>query len=153
MFDIIIEIAGLVAVLATWILLIAVYTRLPDVIPVHYNGLGQADAFGKKSEIFTLPVIATIVFAGMTVLSRFPHVFNYPVIITENNVSFQYGNMARMLRCLKLSLVLVFGSLVLQTVRNAEGNAEGLGVWFLPFVLAILIIPVLFFMIKSYMYR
>jgi hypothetical protein len=152
-FDIIIEIAGFVAVLAMWILLIAVYTRLPDVIPVHYNGLGQADAFGKKSEIFTLPVIATILFAGMTILSRFPHVFNYPVRITEKNVSFQYGNMARMLRCLKLGLVLIFGGLVLQTIRNAAGNTEGLGVWFMPVLLAVTFIPVLFFMVKSFMYR
>jgi len=152
-FDIIIEIAGLVALLALWIFLIVAYSHLPDVIPVHYNGMGQADAFGKKGEIFTLPIIATVVFAGMTILSRFPHVFNYPVKINENNAFFQYRNMARMLRCLKLGLVLVFGGLVLQTVRNAAGNTEGLGVWFMPVLLAIICIPTLFFMVKSFMYR
>ena len=152
-FDLFIEIAGLAAVLVMWILLVVTYSKLPDVIPVHYNGSGLADRFGGKSGIFLLPVIATILFAGMTILSRFPHVLNYPVKITDNNAFLQYRNMARMIRCLKLVLVLFFGGLVLQTIRNAAGNTDGLGIWLTPVSLAIMMIPVIYFMVKSFTYR
>ena len=150
LFDLFIEIAGLVAVLAMWILLIATYSGLPDVIPTHYNGSGQVDNFGGKSSIFMLPVIATAVYAGMTVLCRFPHVFNYPVKITGNNAFLQYGNMARMVRCLKLVLVLIFGYLIFHTALN---TGRGIGIWFTPVLLAVIFIPVIYFMAKSFMYR
>ena len=152
-FDLILEITGAVAVLAIWILLLATYSKLPEIIPKHYNGLGQVDAFGDKNEIITLPVITTILYAGMTILSRFPHVFNYTVSITEDNAVFQYRNMARMVRCLNLGIVLFFGSMLLQTIRHAFGNAAGLGIWFIPVFLGIIVVPMIYFLVKSFMYR
>ena len=149
LFDFIIEIAGFVAMIALWVLVGVTYSKLPDVIPIHYNASGQADNFGEKSRIIMLPVIATVLYAGMTILSRYPRLFNYPVTITENNASFQYRNMSKMIRCLKLSIVLIFGGIVLQTIRSVEG----LGVWFLPFTLAVVFIPMVFFMARSFIYR
>ena len=127
-FDLIIEIVGLVAVLSMWILVMVYYSQLPDL---------------------NLPVVATILYAGMTLLSRFPRIFNYPVSITENNASFQYRNMARMIRCLKLSLVLVFGFGVLQTIQNVED----FGIWYMPLTFTIITLPVIYFMVKSFMNR
>ena len=153
LFDLIIEIAGIVAVLAIWISVSITYSGLSDIIPLHYNGLGQVDRFGEKSSIFILPVLATVLFVGMTILSRFPHVSNYLVRITENNAFFQYRNMARMVRCLMLAIVLVFGYLVFHTILNTGENAGGIGIWFLPVTLVIIFIPVIYFMVKSFIYR
>ena len=152
-FDLIIEIAGLVAVLAIWILLVVTYSRIPDTIPLHYNELGQIDRFGGKSSIFILPVLATALFVGMNILCRLPHLFNYPVKITENNAFFQYRNMARMVRCLTLAVILIFGYIFLHTVLNTGENADGLGIWFLPVTVAMIFIPAIYFMVKSYIYR
>jgi len=150
LFDLIVEIAGFIALLAMWIVLMVTYSGLPDVIPVHYNRAGLANHFGEKSGIFVLPVIATAVFAGMTILGRFPHLFNYPVAITENNAFLQYRNAARMVRCLKFAIVLVFGYLVLHTVLY---TSENLGIWFMPLSLAIIFIPVIYFMVTSFINR
>jgi uncharacterized membrane protein len=68
------EILGWTSILAIWILIITNYTNLPDTIPIHYNGAGQADGFGGKGNILTLPLIATIIFVGLTILNEFPHV-------------------------------------------------------------------------------
>jgi len=149
LFDLIVEIVGVIAVLAMWIILIVTYSGLPDVIPIHYNASGQADHFGGKNSIFILPVVATVVFAGMTILSRFPHVLNYPVKITENNASFQYSNMLRMLRFLKLAIVLLFGYLVLHTAQSADG----IGGWFMPVILGVIFVPTIYFLVKSFIYR
>lgn len=43
-----IEIIGWFALLAIWVLVISNYSNLPDTIPTHYNGVGNADGFGIK---------------------------------------------------------------------------------------------------------
>ncbi|HQN57285.1 MAG TPA: DUF1648 domain-containing protein, partial [Saprospiraceae bacterium] len=50
------EILGWTSVIAIWILTIANYSNLPEIIPTHYNGAGQPDGFGGKANILTLPL-------------------------------------------------------------------------------------------------
>ena len=130
-FDKTLEILGWISILAIWVLTITNYTNLPDTIPIHYNGAGQADGFGGKDNILTLPLIATILFVGLTILNKFPHVFNYPTNITADNALRQYTNATRLIRYL-------------------NGQTSGLGVWFLPLTLGLIFIPLTYFVIKSF---
>ncbi len=148
--DKIFEFLGWVAILAIWVLVIVSYTKLPDTIPIHYNGAGTADNFGRKDSIFVLPLIATVLFTGLTILNKFPHIFNYPVNITSENAVRQYTNATRLIRYLRFILVVIFGIIVLQTIINVNKQTSGLGVWFLPLALALIFIPVVFFMVKSF---
>lgn len=76
----VLELAGWILIAAVWLLTITNYNDLPEIIPVHYNGAGQADGFGEKSTIWTLPLIATILFVGMTILNKFPHILCYKIV-------------------------------------------------------------------------
>jgi uncharacterized membrane protein len=125
--DKMVEILGWFVLLVTWIFTIASYSNLPDIIPIHYNGAGKADGFGNKINILILPFIATILFVGMTIANKFPHVFNYPTRITEENALRQYTNATRMLRYLKLILVVLF-SLILNRKNCGNRNHFGLHV-------------------------
>jgi len=147
--DKILEILGWTSILGIWILTITNYANLPDTIPVHYNGAGQADSFGGKSNILTLSLIATVLFIGLTTLNKFPHVFNYPTNITVDNALKQYTNATRMIRVLKLNVVVVFGLIVLQTIGNVKGVTNGLGSWFLPLTMGLFFIPLIYYLIKS----
>ncbi len=147
--DKILEILGWSSILTIWVLTITSYPNLPDIIPIHYNGAGQADGFGGKGNILALPIIATILFVGLTFLNRFPHIFNYPTTITAENALNQYKNATRLLRYLKLIISVIFGILVFQTIRNATGESTGLGVWFLPLTLGLIFIPLVLYVIKS----
>ena len=144
------ELVGWLSIAAVWILTIKSYNNLPDTIPIHYNTLGQADGFGGKSNILTLPIIATILFVGMTILSKFPHIFNYPINITNENALSQYTNATRLIRYLKLILVILFGLIAFKTIQNANGQAVGLGVWFLPLTLGLIFIPLIYFIVQSF---
>ena len=148
--DKIFEIFGWVSILAIWVLTITNYTNLPDIIPIHYNGSGQADGFGGKGNILTLPLVATVLFIGLTILNKFPQVFNYPTNITTDNALIQYISATRMIRYLKLIIVVIFGLIALQTIRNVNGQTRGLGVWFLPLTLGLIFIPLTYFVIKSF---
>ena len=149
-FDKIHEILGWTLILAIWVLTISNYSNLPDTIPIHYNGAGQADGFGGKGNILTLPLIATVLFIGLTILNKFPHVFNYPTNITADNALRQYTNATRMIRYLKLIIVVIFGLIAFKTIQNANGQADGLGIWFLPMTLGLIFIPLIYFVVKSF---
>ena len=148
--DKILELVGWLSIVALWVLTITHYNNLPDTIPTHYNAAGNADGIGGKATILILPIIATILFIGMTILNKFPHVFNYPTNISNENALRQYTNATRMIRYLKLILVVIFGLIVFKTIQNANGQADGLGIWFLPLTLGLIFIPLTFFIVQSF---
>jgi uncharacterized membrane protein len=147
--DKILEIVGWISVVGIWALPLINYFDLPEIIPIHFNGAGKADGFGNKTHIFVLPIISTLLFIGLTILNKNPHVFNYPSQITKENAVHQYTNATRMMRVLKLVIVLLFGLIVFKTIENVNGHADGLGTWFLPFTIGLFIILTIYFLIIS----
>ena len=143
------EIFAWFLIFVVWGLTIANYGNLPNIIPTHYNGSGVADGYGEKWLILTLPLVTTVLFVALTILNKFPHIFNYPNDITEENAFRQYTNATRLIRYLKLIVVVIFGLISYQTIRHANGQIEGLGTWFLPLILGLTIIPIIYFVVKS----
>src|SRR5690625_1255473 len=79
----------LVLFIGSMVYLLFVWQSLPSEVPAHYNALGEVDRWGSKWEMLILPIIATVLWIGMTILDMYPHVYNY-IILTEENVLFQY---------------------------------------------------------------
>lgn len=147
--DKLVEALGWLILLALWGWTITHYSSLPETIPTHFNAAGNADGFGSKVSLIALPVIASLLYIGLTVLNRYPHSFNYPTAITQENALRLYTLATRMLRYLKLVLVLVFGGIELMTIQHATGKAAGLGAWFLPLTLVLVFLPLIYFVVKS----
>jgi len=147
--DIVLELVGWCALMAIWIFTFINYSKLPDIIPMHYNMAGEADGFGRKANIFTLPLVATALFIGMSVLVRYPHIFNYPIRITADNALRQYTNATRMMRYLNLTTTVILGLIVFNTFRDTAGKANGLGVWFIVLVMGLTFIPMTWHLIKA----
>ena len=148
--DQVLELLGWGVLLALWIWTGTIYSSLPDTIPTHFNAAGEADGFGRKVSIVGLPLIATLLYIGLTLLNRVPHIFNFPTPVTPDNALRQYTNATRMIRYLKLILVLVFAGISFQTIQQANGTGEGLGLWFLPLTLVLIFMPLLYFVVKSF---
>lgn len=146
--DKIAEAAGWSILLVSWIWVAIHYAQLPETIPTHFNAAGKVDGYGDKSMIWGLLAVSTVLFAGMTILNRFPHIFNYLVKITEENALWQYTHATRMIRYLKLILAIIFGMISFITIQYANGKAEDLGK-LLPFLLIATFIPLVYFIVKS----
>lgn len=134
--DKIVEALGWAVVIALWALATYSLARLPNTIPTHFSASGTPDGYGDKYTLLTLPLIATVLFSAITVLGRFPHVFNYPTQITAENALRQYTAATRLLRYLKLIVAVIFFAIAQQTIATATGGSSGLGAWFLPITLA-----------------
>ena len=146
--DRILEGLGYFTIVASWGLVVFVYPILPQSIPTHFGFSGVADGFGDKTYLLLLPGIATVLFTGISILNRLPHIFNYPVAITESNALKQYTYATRLLRFLKFSVPLIFLTIFVMSALTALHKASGLGFWFLPTALVFIFLPLVFYSLK-----
>jgi uncharacterized membrane protein len=128
------------------------YSNFPDQIPTHFNAAGKVDGTGGRSSILLLPVINVLIYLLLTVLSRFPHIHNYMVNITEENASFQYSNSIRLLRTLKLVISVVLTYISYTTIQVAFGNQKGLSPLFLVAFLITIFSVTGYFMYRMFKY-
>lgn len=147
--DKILEITGRCIIILLWMLALFAFLKMPNTIPTHLNASGQADKYGNKGTIFILPIIATIIFIGITILSHYPHIFNYLNKITEANAADQYSIAVRMLRFLKVLVAILFTIIVLITFFTSIHITNGLGSWFLPLTILVFFIPTTYSIIIS----
>jgi uncharacterized membrane protein len=147
--DKIMEAIGWLMLLLLWVYNAYLYNILPQTIPVHFDAAGKADGFGDKITLFLMPTVGTIIMIGITILNRYPHVFNYPLEITEENALHQYRLSTRFIRQLKISVLLVFWLISLQTRQTALGYTDGLGTFIMIFSVVAVLLPTLLYVISA----
>lgn len=147
--DKVLETVCLTILLVLWVGAISFFSKLPEQIPSHFNASGQADNFSDRTHIFVLPVVATIIYIGMTILNKYPHIYNYLTTITAENAKQLYTSATRLIRVLKLAVVIIFSGIVFMTIKTTLANDNGLGAWFLPVAIALLTLPNIFYLLKS----
>jgi uncharacterized membrane protein len=93
-----------------WVTCRALYgpDPLPGRIPTHFDVTGQPNSWGSPSTLMFLPVVALALYVLMTVVSRFPSAFNYPVSVTAENRPRLQALSLRMIAWLKVELVCLF---------------------------------------------
>ncbi len=143
------EISVLFTLVFLWAVTIFFYSNLPDIIPTYFDGSGLADDHDDKMIIFFLPVLASILFIGLSVLNKYPHIFNYPTEITTNNVDRQYQNATSMIRCLKLVIATVFTILAFMIYCTSKERSAINNSWLLVLILGLILTPLIFFTIKA----
>lgn len=113
------------------------WTEIPELIPTHFGVSGKVDTWGSKYTILLIPSVTLLIYVGLTILCRFPHVYNYPWRITDENATRQYM-LARTFLCwLKFELVVLFTCIEWTIIQVAFGKSSGLGIGFLPFFMII----------------
>lgn len=138
--DIFVELLSVSIVLIMWIYAIYTYVDLPDTIPTHFNSKGEPDEFGSKATLWIVPGLATIMYIGIFVLNKYPHLHNYMVNINEDNAMKNYRFSTRILRGVNFLCVLLMAYITYKTIEVAKGTDFTLGNWFLPVVVGISII-------------
>ena len=137
-FDWILEGIGIVAVVCLIALPFVYMDELPDQIPQHFDIHGQVDKYGGKGMLWFLPILGVVLYGGMVLLNRFPHVFNYPVKITHENTLRQYTMATRLIRQINTLIVVFFLVLSYQTIQISLGNQGSMSSWFVIGFLALI---------------
>ena len=82
--------------------------------------------------MLSLPAVPGVIYLALTILQRFPHVYNYVWPITPDNARVQYLLARQLLAVIKVIEVWTFSWILWCTIRTALGAASGLGPAFLP---------------------
>lgn len=147
-FEIIFDCLTLCVLLVTLGYLVTIWKMLPAEVPAHYNIVGEVDRWGSKWEILVTPMIAILMWLGMTVLEKYPHVYNY-LNLRKDNVAVQYLNARLLLHVIKNMFALLFAYVTWNDIQVALEKSESLSGYF-PFVfLGAIFIPMIFFIARS----
>jgi hypothetical protein len=125
-----------------WITYAALYgpNPLTGRIPTHFGPDGQPNAWGEPKMLLMLPAVAIFLYLAMSLASRFPGKFNYPVRVTPLNRPRLERIALNMIAWLTAETVTLFTALqyfILQAVRT-QHNA-------LPPALMLMAIVIIFF--------
>ena len=151
--DNILELLCLTLLILLWVGAIGFFSKLPDQIPSHYNTSGEPNDFSQKAFIFVPVMLATVINFGMTLLNKYPHIYNYSATVTLQNARQLYTAATKLIRVLKLAVVVIFSGIVFMTYKISLTKGEGLGTWFLPFALGLIISPTVFYLFKTFNLR
>lgn len=128
----------LLILMGTIVYIFMQWTYLPSHMPIHFNAKGEADGWGSRRVLLIIPAFSLLLYIGLAKLARYPHLYNYPIEITEQNAESQYV-MARQLICwMKLEVIMLFGYIEWSTIRAAQDLSSEMGVWLLPIIFFVL---------------
>src|SRR4028118_1297429 len=148
-----VELLAAIAILLAVLLIVQFWAVLPDRIPIHFGDRGLADAWGDKVTIWLMPAVAAIIFAVLTVVSRYPHTFNYPVPITSENARRQYLLGRGLLVWLKAEICWLLAFVVRQQILVALGNAQRFSIELLLGLVVLIFSTVGVYLFKAYSAR
>lgn len=128
--------------------LIVMWRRIPDQIPMHYNGAGRIDGWGGKYTILFCPVVAVFMYLGIGLFERYPELWNTGVKVTKKNQAQIYSIIKNMIVTLKFVMVFIFTYMTYNStlVRPLPG-------WFTPGSILLAFGPMVFFIIQIYRKR
>lgn len=144
------ELISFCALALLWIMTIYLFIHLPTVIPIHFHLKGNISRSESKNIIWLFPAIATLLIFGLTLLNKYPHRFNYPVNITEQNAERQYSMATQLIRVIKCSIVLVFIFCVVEIETAAKNKSMPYKGWEIPVILALFFLPVTVYLYSSF---
>ena len=96
-------------------------------------------------------LLCLVLYIGLTVLERYPQLYNYPVQITRDNIKIQYRLARTLITTLKLATTIIFMLIIASAIRDQTENASILmGNYFIFFALGITFIPIFGYFVLSY---
>ena len=132
-----------------WLSVFLYYPDLPNEIPTHFNGRGQADAFGSKQSIWILMGVFSSIFIGIYILNKYPHLHNYTVKITEENALKNYRFSTRVLRVVNFLNLLLLAYILKTMMTPYEKQSTAFGGWFLPTIMIGSLVLIIYIFVKA----
>ena len=141
------EAIAAIGLLVSLVLIIWVWHSLPEQIPTHFGAVGKPDGWGPKGFTVAVPLTAFFLWVGLTILGRYPNALGYPVSISQANALYQYRLMMWILVVSKIEVTWLFTYITWKTVQVSFAKAEGLGAWFLPLSLILVVCTMIMYFV------
>ncbi len=107
--DKVLEAVALFFLIMIWVTVTVLYSKLPEIIPIHFNAAGEPNNWGGKFHLLIIAGIATFTMILVGLSAYFPlRSINIRITFTEQNIIPQTILGARYLRILNILVGLLF---------------------------------------------
>ena len=124
--DVFEAIVSLSCLVGVTLYLILAWNTIPAKVPMHYNAAGEVNQWGSKSGLIIFPIISWLIYGMITLIERYPQIWNTGVRITKENRDQVYRLLKDLIAWVKMITLSIFGCL---TVLSSL--ARSLPVWYL----------------------
>jgi uncharacterized membrane protein len=129
---------------------------LPAPIPVHFNWDGTPDRWADKSMLnfFLLPGLASIISIFMLVISRFPHLYNFPqkeeVKLWPDEYKFPvYAVLNRMMYLVGFLIALMFLFIQNEIIQGAKTQSfQPANLWPMWILVAVIVVLPIYYLVR-----
>lgn len=142
------DILGNAGILVMILLVALNWGSLPDTVPTHFNGAGDADGWGSKFTLLILPVIAIFLHILLGVVERKPHLHNYPDRLTEENAPLFYAESVKIINLTKNIIALMFAYITYHIIRGALNGSDQLNIIGLAIFIILLFLVIIVGMVR-----
>jgi len=116
--------------------------KLPDRIPIHFDAAGQINGWGSPAMLWFLPVVAAGVYILLTLVSRRPCAFNYPVRVTPATRPRLEAMSLELIAWLRAELIWLFLFIEYATIRSARLGRSALSPWTVLICIAVVFVTI-----------
>jgi uncharacterized membrane protein len=122
------ECIGLLSLIVLfWMAWSALYgaNPLPDRVATHFDAAGNANGWGSPQGLLLFPLMAAVLYLLMSLVTRFPAAFHYPVRVTPRTIAALQEVTLDMIAWLKAELACLFALLqwaFIQAARTGDGH-------------------------------
>ncbi|MES2331739.1 MAG: DUF1648 domain-containing protein [Bacteroidota bacterium] len=148
--DKVLELLGYLAFIVLWAFTILAYSNSSGQVPSHFNAAGKIDAISGRDSLWTLAIVGSSLFIGLSVILRFPNIYNYPVVISEENAARQYSLATRLIRWIRLVTVTAFAVLAIDSYLLAIHKIDTISKWFLVALVVSILAVMIDYFIRSF---
>ena len=141
--DVLEAIVSLSCLFGVTLYLILAWNTIPAKVPMHFNAAGEVNKWGSKSGLIIFPIISWLIYGLITLIERYPQVWNTGVQITEGNRDQVYRLLKDLIAWVKMITLSIFGCL---TVLSSL--ARNLPMWFLLAFLVLLFGTIAYYIVK-----
>lgn len=146
--DRVLEVISLFILASIWIFYFLLRSKTPDMIPTHFDALGNPNGWSSSKMLYMLPTIATFIMILLSASAYFVKFVNVPVVINPKTSIVQFSLIARMMRWLTITIGFLFfiiNMMQYTTVINVNSKSLSILLWI---DMAILFIISIFYVIK-----
>lgn len=129
------------------------WPQLPDRVPQHFDARGSVNAWGSPGWLLILPIMSLVLVVLFGWLTRFPHRYNFPWEITEENAERQYQLANQLMAGIRVCMAWVFASISWEVCRVAVGGQAMFSVAFVPLLMAMIFGPLVWYFVRAHQAR
>ncbi|WP_293015505.1 hypothetical protein [Mongoliibacter sp.] len=137
--DRVIEILGFSSLILLWVMTYYFQHLGAEAVPEGYNFFENPSEYWASNMTYSIPIIATILFFGITLYNQTPRISEYTIQNQPEKVDTLIRINAKLWRWIKFNLIIMFILIEYFSFHSGSGFGTGIPTWF------IIVFPVLLF--------